>query len=398
MNYIFFDDKDRNHLLPLTYTRPASDLRCGILNFREKWQSYFSNSFSFLTTKYLRKKYQFEVSESNLFINPLVFPNAEIIEKINSLKNNQALICSENQDVIAFLVSKDFAEKFNDIDFICIHDITDLELSEISIEYLKLKRTWEIFSFNNFAIEQDFNLLTKNRKSEKLSLTNRFVCEENIFIEEGARVEFATINAKNSKVYIGKNAEIMENASIRGSLALCENSELKMGAKIYGATTIGPNCKVGGEVNNSVFFGLANKAHDGFLGQAVIGEWCNLGADTNNSNLKNTYDIVKLWSYTEKQFVNTGLQFCGLIMGDHSKCGINTMFNTGTVIGVSANIYGAGFPRNYIPSFSWGGALGITKYNFNKAMQTAKAVYERRNVKLSDIDIEILKTIYEMSE
>jgi len=398
MNYILFDDKDRDYLLPLTFTRPNADLRCGILSFREKWNAFFYDAFSIFTSSYLRKKFPISLSDSNLFINPLVFPKIEIIEKINTLKQNQALINTEKQEIIAFNVSKDFAINLLNNEFVDLKDISELEFIEINCEYTKLKRSWDIFSLNNFAIEEDFMFLTKNRKSEKLSSTNRFVCEENIFIEAGAKVEFSTINAKNSKVYIGKNAEIMENTSIRGSLSLGENSEIKMGAKIYGATTIGPNCKVGGEINNSVFFGFSNKAHDGFLGQAVIGEWCNLGADTNNSNLKNTYDIVKLWSYPDKQFVSTGLQFCGLIMGDHSKCGINTMFNTGTVIGVNANIYGAGFPRNIISSFSWGGALNMTKYNFEKAIITAQAVYSRRNVKLSDIDIEILKSIYDMAD
>ena len=221
------------------------------------------------------------------------------------------------------------------------------------------------------------------------------IAPENIFIEEGAKLNFCTLNASSGPIYIGKNAEIMEGCVVRGALAMCENSVLKLSAKIYGATTLGPYCKVGGEVNNSVLMGYSNKGHDGFLGNSVLGEWCNIGADSNNSNLKNNYAQVRLWSYETENFAKTGLQFCGLMMGDHSKCGINTMFNTGTVVGVNANIFGSGFPRNFVPSYSWGGASGFTTYLTKKAFEVAKVVMARRNVEFTAQDEAILTQVFE---
>jgi UDP-N-acetylglucosamine diphosphorylase/glucosamine-1-phosphate N-acetyltransferase len=240
--------------------------------------------------------------------------------------------------------------------------------------------------------------LTKGRKSQPLNNSCRNIGKGKIFIEEGASANDTTFNTTTGCIYIGKDAEVMEGSVVRGPFALCEHSVLKMSSKIYGATTIGPHSKVGGEVNNSVVFGYSNKAHDGFLGNSVIGEWCNLGADTNNSNLKNNYANVKLWNYSGENFIDTGLQFCGLIMGDHSKCGINTMFNTGTVAGVSSNIFGSGFPRNFIPSFSWGGAQGFTTYRFEHAIETAQLVMQRRNTELTDNDKDILKYIFDNDE
>jgi UDP-N-acetylglucosamine diphosphorylase/glucosamine-1-phosphate N-acetyltransferase len=268
---------------------------------------------------------------------------------------------------------------------------------ELSDEPFAIFHPWDIFTLNGKALEKDFELITKGKKSQPLSPTNNVLNPERVFVEEGAKVECATLNAQTGPIYIGANAEVMEGSLVRGPFALCEGSTLKLGAKVYGPTTIGPGCKVGGEVNNSIFFSNSNKAHDGFLGNSVIGEWCNIGADTNNSNLKNNYAEVKLWCYSRRSFVNTGLQFCGLIMGDHSKCGINTMFNTGTVVGVSANIFGDGFPRNFIPCFSWGGAQGYTVYKLEKALETAKKVMERRGVLLEKIDINILTKIFELS-
>ena len=266
--------------------------------------------------------------------------------------------------------------------------------SENVIEYhdsfTQINRLVDIFSYNHHCIESDFESLTKNRISQKLSSSNQLISPEHIFVEEGAVVEHAILNASNGPIYIGKNAEIMEGCLIRGPLAMCEHSVLKMGAKIYGANTVGPFCKVGGEVTNSVFQSYSNKGHDGFLGNSVIGEWCNLGADTNNSNLKNNYAEVKLWNYSHDRFENTGLQFCGLVMGDHSKCGINTMFNTGTVVGVSANIFGAGFPRNFIPSFSWGGSSGYITFKLNKAYEVAHKAMQRRSKSFDEVEKSIL--------
>ncbi len=398
MNYILFDDENRDHLLPLTFLRPVANIRCGILTFSERWNKLLNAECGIYTSKYLRKKFPFQWSNVNVFINGTLIPENEFIEAIKTLQSGHALV-SDKGLILAFAADSEVISglRLEEKDYIDKNSLQNLKQHIYTDHFLHISRPWQIFTLNDETIRRDFAFLTKNRVSAPLSDTNKVTGIENIFIEEGAVAEFSTINAKTGPVYVAKNAEIMENCAIRGPFVLGDHSVLKMGAKIYGPTTIGPHCKVGGEVNNSVFFGFSNKAHDGFLGNSVIAEWCNLGADTNNSNLKNTYEIVRLWSYPQKQFASTGLQFCGLIMGDHSKSAINTMFNTGTVVGISANIFGEGFPRNYIPSFSWGGASGFQKYNFAKAVEVARRVCERRNVILSDIDLEIFETLYALS-
>ena len=259
-----------------------------------------------------------------------------------------------------------------------------------------IERPWDIFTLNAGAIEDDFNRLTAGRTSAPVPSSNRVINGDRVFLEEGARAECAILNAHTGAIYLGRDSEVMEGVMIRGPFALGDQGVIKMGAKIYGATTVGPGAKAGGEINNSVIFGNSNKAHDGFLGNSVIGEWCNLGADTNNSNLKNNYSEVKVWSYAEKTIVGTGLQFCGLFMGDHSKCGINTMFNTGTVVGVFANIFGAGFPAKHIPSFTWGMPEEGTLFLPDKAIELAERVMARRNVMLSDADRELVSQLYLM--
>ncbi len=389
MNYILFDDHSRNDLLPLTYMRPVADIRIGILTIREKWEKLLNENTSSLTEDYLSEKFPTVRGEHNILLNGSVCPNAGLIDEIGKLKTNQALV---KDDVIIALYMKD--EDFNEADEMEIEDIEDV-LTDV--DFIKINHPWDIFRLNGEAIENDFELLTKGRKSQKLSDTNRVLGVENIFVEEGATVEMANLNATTGPIYIGKNAVIMENSTIRGPFAICEGSTVKMSAKIYGPTTLGPFSKLGGEVNNSVIFGYSNKAHDGFLGNSVIAEWCNIGADTNNSNLKNSYDNVKLWSYTQETFVDTGLQFCGLIMGDHSKTGINTMFNTGTIVGVNVNVFGSGFQRNFIPSFSWGGTKGFKPYNIKKAVEVAKAVFARRNVEFNDLEKDILTNVFEIT-
>jgi UDP-N-acetylglucosamine diphosphorylase/glucosamine-1-phosphate N-acetyltransferase len=277
-------------------------------------------------------------------------------------------------------------------------DFDTYEIIEFNEECLKLEHTWDIFAKNDAALREDFELITEDRKSQPIPKSVNVISPKNIFIEEGAKLEFVTLNASTGPIYIGKNAEIMEGSVIRGPFALCEEAQVKLATKVYGATTIGPHCRIGGEVNNSVLFGYSNKGHDGFLGNSVLGEWCNMGADSNNSNLKNNYEEVRLWSYETEGFARTGLQFCGLMMGDHSKCGINTMFNTGTVVGVSANIFGAGFPRNFVPSFSWGGATGFTTYLTSKAFQTAKIAMARRQVEFTEEDAKILEHVFEITK
>jgi UDP-N-acetylglucosamine diphosphorylase/glucosamine-1-phosphate N-acetyltransferase len=383
MNYILFDGPSRNNLLPFTYTRPVADIRVGILTIREKWETYLSSTTTTVTEDYLSDKYPMVEMEENVMINASYLPNNRLVELIKNLKENQAVF--KDEDMIAFFTKEAQDEV----------DLETYEAIEFNDDILVIEHTWDIFSKNGEAIQEDFNLITEGRTSQPIPVSNNIIAPENIFIEEGAKLEFTTLNASNGPIYIDKNTEIMEGSMVRGPLALCENATIKLGAKIYGATTIGPYCNIGGEVKNSVLFRHSNKGHEGYLGNSVLGEWCNLGADTNNSNLKNNYAEVRLWDYETEGFAKTGLQFCGLMMGDHSKCGINTMFNTGTVIGVSANIFGSGFPRNFIPSFSWGGNKGFTTYLTKKAFEVAEIVMKRRSIEFTKKDRAIFEHVFE---
>ncbi len=390
-NVILFDNEVRDQLLPLTYTRPVCELRVGILTIKEKWEKWLGEGyqFSYITQDYLAEKYPIDYGHENYVINGSVLPSEQLCALIGYMNFNEAYLKGDEL-VVAKLDERQFERLINDED---IHELKGFDLE--NTEYLKIDHPWDIFGINDRAIRQDFGLLTRGRASQALSATNTVLGKENIFIEEGAKVECAMINATTGPVYIGKNAEIMEGSMIRGPLALCEHSQIKMGAKIYGPVTLGPWSKGGGEISNSVLQGFSNKGHDGYLGDSVLGEWCNLGADTNISNLKNNYADVKLWNYPQGRFMDTGQQFCGLIMGDHSKTGINTMLNTGTVVGVACNIYGAGFPRNFIPSFSWGSATGFTTHRTDKAFETAELVMKRRNKEFSVQDRLILLRIFE---
>ncbi len=388
MNYILFDTLRRDHLLPFTFLRPSADIRIGILSIREKWEKYLNSKTSSLTESYLQEKFPLKTENENILLNGTICPNPQLVQEVLNLKSNEALI--SGKIIIAMHVTADELKNFSE-------EGSDVKEIHTKANYTKLNNTWDIFEKNTDELITDFDLLTKGRKSQNISSGNHVIGVENIFVEEGAKIQNASLNASTGSIYIGRDAEIMEGALIRGPFALCEKSTVKMGTKIYGATTIGPDSKVGGELNNVVIFGFSNKGHEGFLGNSVIGEWCNIGADTNTSNLKNTYEEVKLWNYAERSFVKSGLQFCGLIMGDHSKCGINTMFNTGTVVGVHANIFGAGFQRNFIPSFSWGGVSKMEKYNFERALRVSEAVYERRGLSLNKIDRSLLKLIYDKS-
>lgn len=383
MNYILFDGTVRNALLPFTYTRPVADIRVGILTIREKWEKYLSFTTTTVTEDYLEEKYPMVEMEANIMLNASFLPNEKLVSLVKNLKENEAII--KDNEVIAFYTLNS-QENITFDSYNRIHFEDDL---------LQIKNSWDIFSLNDKAIKADFKLLTEGRKSEPIPETVNCIQKDNIFLEEGVDITFATLNASEGPIYVGKDAIIMEGSLVRGPFALCHDSILKMGAKIYGGTTIGPLSKVGGEVNNCVIFGYSSKAHEGYLGNAVIGEWCNLGADTNNSNLKNNYAEVKLWSYETERFAKTGLQFCGLMMGDHSKCGINTMFNTGTVIGVSANIFGGNFPRNFIPSFSWGGSGGFTSYMMNKVNEVAAVVMKRKHVDYDEKEKKILQHIFD---
>jgi UDP-N-acetylglucosamine diphosphorylase/glucosamine-1-phosphate N-acetyltransferase len=383
MNYILFDGTVRNALLPFTFTRPVADIRVGILTIREKWEAHLGGTTTTITEEYLSEKYPMVELEENVMINASFLPNAELVAMIQGLTEKQAILSGD--EIIAFHAT----DQQDEVDF------DTYEVISYEEDCLRIEHTWDIFSKNAAAIQADFELITKDRTSQPIPATVNVISPENIFIEKGAKLNFCTLNASSGPIYIGKNAEIMEGCVVRGALAMCENSVLKLSAKIYGATTLGPYCKVGGEVNNSVLMGYSNKGHDGFLGNSVLGEWCNIGADSNNSNLKNNYAPVRLWSYETENFAKTGLQFCGLMMGDHSKCGINTMFNTGTVVGVNANIFGSGFPRNFVPSYSWGGASGFTTYLTKKAFEVAKVVMARRNVEFTEQDEAILTHVFE---
>lgn len=383
MNYILFDGTVRNTLLPFTFTRPVADIRIGILTIREKWEKYLGYTTTTLTEEYLMEKYPMVEMEENIMINASFLPNPILIDMVQNLNPKEAILFGE--EIIAFHTH----DTQEDIDF------DEYELIEYEGDVLRIENTWDIFAKNDAAIREDFELLTEDRFSQPIPKSVNVIAPENIFIEEGAKLEFVTLNASTGPIYIGKNAEIMEGSVIRGPFALCEEAQVKLATKVYGATTVGPHCRIGGEVNNSVLFGYSNKGHDGFLGNSVLGEWCNIGADSNNSNLKNNYEEVRLWSYETEGFARTGLQFCGLMMGDHSKCGINTMFNTGTVVGVSTNIFGSGFPRNFVPSFSWGGASGFTTYITKKAFETAKIVMNRRHVEFTEEDAKILEHVFE---
>lgn len=383
MNFILFDGTVRNALLPFTFTRPVADIRIGIFTIREKWENYLKSTITTITEEYLSEKYPMVELEENVLINASFCPNEALVNLVAELAENQAIFYGD--EVIAFY-TKDTQDEV---------DFETYEAIEYEGDILRLENTWDIFSKNAEALQADFNFITEGRTSEPISSTNRLICPENIFIEEGAKVEHSILNATDGPIYVGKNAEIWEGSLIRGGLALCDHAVVKMGAKIYGATTVGPHSKVCGEISNSVIFGYSSKGHEGYLGNAVLGEWCNIGADSNNSNLKNNYAKVRIWNYATESFEQTGLQFCGLMMGDHSKSAINTMFNTGTVIGVNCNIYVPGFPGNFVPSFSWGGASGFTSYQPVKAFEAAKVMMARRGVEFTTQDEDILNHVFE---
>jgi UDP-N-acetylglucosamine diphosphorylase/glucosamine-1-phosphate N-acetyltransferase len=384
MQITFIDTEESwKQMLPMSYTRPVAAVRVGILKVHEKWTALLSAaSTNFRTQKYLSALFS-ESGSKSLTILGNVLPNPDLIKKIRSLNENEAIVF--NDQLIAGYFNTD--EPFE------IGNRKAIEVNEVD----QVIHPWDIFRLNGAEIKNDFVLLTEGRKSQPLNDPHTKTYGDQIFIEEGAKVKAAVLNAENGPIYIGENSEVQEGALIRGPFALCDHSTINMGAKIKGDSTVGPYSKVGGELSNSVIFGYSNKGHEGFLGNSVIGEWCNLGADTNNSNLKNNYANVKMWDFASGRFKDTGLQFCGLIMGDHSKCGINTMFNTGTTIGVSANIFGDGFPRTIIPSFAWGGASGFSTYITKKAFETAELVMKRRNKELTEADKAMLSHIFEMT-
>ncbi|MGI9531807.1 GlmU family protein [Lutimonas sp.] len=384
MNYILFDGEYRDNLLPLTYTKPVADLRIGILTIREKWEKHLGFTTTTITEDYLSDKFPMVEMEENVLINASILPTVALAEMIMNLKTSEAIY--QSGELLAF-----FSNENEEVD---LNTFRTIEFSE---DLIQIKHSWDLFTHNGEALEADFDLITEGRTSAPIPDSVHCINRGRIFLEEDVDIEIGVLNAGKGAIYIGKHAQVMEGSMIRGPFAMGEHSVVKMGTKVYGPTTLGPKSKIGGEVNNAILSGYCSKGHDGYLGNAVIGEWCNLGADSNNSNLKNNYANVKIWEYAQERFVDTGLQFCGLIMGDHSKCGINTMFNTGTVVGVSANIYGSNFPRNFIPSFSWGGAAGLKTYALAKAHETTKLVMNRKNEAYTEDDQKIMEHIFETS-
>ena len=387
MTIVLFDDSTRESLLPLTFTRPVASLRVGILTIAEKWEKYLKAEAAYLTAPYLEEKFRYKDSEEGFFINGSLCPDGRLLEAVTNLKDGEALV---QKDVLIALKAKGATResfKLNE----------QIKEFEYAVSITRIVFPEDIFTYNDTEINADFQLITQGRTSANLSSTNT-ILGDNIFAEEGASAECAILNSTTGPIYLGKNSQILEGSIIRGSFALGDYGLVKLGAKIYGKTTVGPHCKVGGEINNAVLYANSSKGHDGFLGNSVLGEWCNIGADSNNSNLKNNYAEVKLWDYNKARFRKTGLHFCGLVMGDHSKCGINTMFNTGTVVGVSANVFGAGYPRNFVPDFAWGGAQGYEVYALNKVFETAEKVFERRNASFDGVERNILSSIFELTK
>lgn len=392
LNIILFDTDARNHLMPLTATRPMGELRLGILTLREKWERQLRATASYITQEYLQDKYPIRIEGENLIISSGYLPHEALCRRIESLDMNEALL-NDGELIAARLDEDQFEHLIEDEE---VRELKGVELSP-NIPLVPLDRLWQLTRLNAEAITSDFALLTKGRNSQPISPTNRVLgAEALVFIEEGASVECCILNATDGPIYIGAGAQVMEGSMLRGPVSIGNQAIVKMGARIYGPTTIGPGCRVGGEIARSILQANSNKAHDGYLGDSVLGEWCNLGADTNTSNLKNNYGDIKLWDYVDERFMPTGQQFCGLFMGDHAKCGINTMFNTGTVVGSFANVFGAGYPRNFIPDFAWGGAEGgYRTYKFADACETAERVMARRGVAFTELDKAILFHIYD---
>lgn len=395
MNLIFFDTTAQHlDLLPLTFTRPVADLRIGILKIAEKWKHWFSEYFdnqaitiSFLTEKYLSNKFPLHYDTDNFYINGGLLPNQEITRQIFQLFNNEVI--SNEQHLLAVRTNKIYDSYEALVEGIPV-------MQQMNEGTTMISQLWHIFEQNRNQIMADYEIVTKGRKSQPITDPHTAVYgKDNIFLEQGVSIKSAILDAENAPIYLGKNTIVELGSIIRGAFALCEGAALNFGAKMRGDTTIGVFSKFGGEVSNVVVQGYSNKAHDGYLGNSVIGEWCNLGADTNCSNLKNTYKPVDIWNYQNNDYIQTEKVFCGTFMGDFVRCGINTMLNTGTVIGVGANVFGAGFPPKFVKDFAWGGVGGFTKTKIDKFFETASEMKIRKGLTLTDEDKKILRYIYE---
>lgn len=375
MNIILFDPQPaRDNLLPLTYTRPVAELLVGMMTMHRRWEQFLPGHYSYDTVGYLSELFPMTAADDSLRIAGNIVADAPLADAVKALAPGEALYAGER--LIAVRGSETSRRDYNG-------------------DIIAVDRLYDIFMLNGRVIEGDFALMTAGRTGADIPDSVTVIGDRaRLFISPGATVEGAIINVKNGPVYIGDGSEVMEGTVMRGPIAVCDSATVNMGTKIYGATTIGTHSKVGGEINNAVIFPYSNKAHDGFLGNAVIGSWCNLGAGCVASNLKNDYTPIKLWNYPAQRFLPTGLQFCGLIMGDHSKAGINTMFNTATVIGVGVNIHGTGFPRNFVASFSEGGAAtGFSDVSMTKFFDIATRVMARRGISLTDADRRLFHAI-----
>ncbi len=390
-NIILFDDESREQMLPLSYTRPVAEIRTGIYTIRERWEKLLKGRASYITSEYLTDRFPMHIEDDNIVINGALMPNDRLVRLIEQLAPNEALM-DQGTLIAARLNNRQFEYLLHDE---AIEEISGLEL--VDTPFIRLAYPWDLFLFLRATIEYDFDLVTHGRSSQSIPSNNQVISSDAIFLEEGAQVTCAVLNAQSGPIYIGKDAQVMEGSIIRGPVTIGEGSIVKMGSKIYGPTAIGPNCRVGGELKEVVMLGYSNKAHDGFLGNSIIGEWCNLGAGTTVSNLKNNYSNVRMWDHSTQDMRDTGLQFLGMVMGDHSKAGIQSMFNTGTLVGVACNIFGDGFPPKFIPSFSWGGASGLVTHRLEEAMETANRVMARRHITFSETDEKIFRNVYNLS-
>lgn len=390
-NIILFDDESREQMLPLSYTRPVAEIRTGIYTIRERWEKLLKGKASYITSEYLSQRFPIHIEDDNIVINGAIMPNDRLVRLIELLEPNEALMDGGNL-LAARLNHHQFENLLRDE---AIEEISGLEMADTP--FIHLAYPWDLFLYLRATIEYDYNLITRGRVSQTIPSNNQVIAGDNIFLEEGAQVSCAILNAQSGPIYIGRNAQVMEGAILRGPVTIGEGSTIKMGAKIYGPTAIGPDCKIGGELKDVVILGHSNKAHDGYLGNSIIGEWCNLGAGTTTSNLKNNYSAVRMWDYSTRTMRDSGLQFLGLVMGDHSKAGIQTMFNTGTIVGVSSNIFGEGFPPKFVPSFTWGGASGLITHRLDEALSTASKVMARRDIEFTSIDENILRKVFELS-
>lgn len=397
MNLVLFDNNYRSGMLPLAFTRPQAAIRIGILTVKEKWEVWTKASASYLVDDVLSQKFAANIQDDNVFISASVLPDAELVNAVCQLEKGQALV---KEGLLIAVRASEFS-----VQEAQANALEKFEVVNFEGEFVLLDKIYKLIPHNQAQIKSDFKVLTRDRQSQAIDETVTVVglnknpeLIHQIFIEEGAEVEYCSLNPKEGPIYIGKNAKIWEGAMMRGPIAIGESVHISMGAKILPGATIGPWSKVGGEVSNSVITGYSNKVHDGYLGDSILGEWCNLGADTNTSNLKNDFAMVKLWDYSAGRFGKTGLQFCGLVMGDYSRCAINTAFNSGTVVGVGSNIFGSGFPRNFVPSFVIGGPQGYRINGLKAVVNTGAKAMARRNVEMSEQDEQILEAVFEQTK